>query len=470
MGVRRSRNRLWVVSVCTVLSALLLTPAATVYGQSAQQLKNEVSRLEKQLRMTQQQLEQAKQREAEARAELEQVETKVAEAEAPAPSKIEIGPLQIGGAIRANYTIGDYSPKLDRPSRNDEDGGTFALDTFRINLDYSQGPWVGKAEYRFYPGYGTNNHDGYHFLHTGWFGYNFEDDSQVQVGVNRVPFGPGPYGVSQSWMFDQHYYVGLSDDMDLGIKYVKPCGNMTLDLAYYVQDEGSYYGENFSDDSARYSYDVVDETGSGYEEEHQFNVRAIWSVGTEAMPTDVGFSAQYGMLESNGAQDDGDHYAGSAHMVNKWDNWTLASQLTYYEYDVDDAQPLGTDDLVQFGAYDFPTLVAAEAWIPAISLSYYYETPNLPWLDYVIPYAEYSSIVKSDSDFNNSEMFVLGAAWGRGGWYIYTDLALSDGNDFVGNEAGYGANPAPGFSSNRFGANPTDEWEYRFNINFGYYF
>jgi hypothetical protein len=57
-------------------------------------------------------------------------------------------------------------------------------------------------------------------------------------------------------------------------------------------------------------------------------------------------------------------------------------------------------------------------------------------------------------------MFVLGAAWANKGWYIYTDLAYSNGNDFVGNESGW----------SRFGANQDDEWEYRFNINFGYYF
>jgi hypothetical protein len=104
----------------------------------------------------------------------------------------DIGPLSIGGAIRANYYFGDYTePTPGRPSRAEEDNGTIALDTFRINLDYAQGPWLGKLEYRFYPGYAANNSDGYHFLHTGWVGYNFEDKSQIQVGVNRVPFGPG---------------------------------------------------------------------------------------------------------------------------------------------------------------------------------------------------------------------------------------------------------------------------------------
>ncbi len=364
----------------------------------------------------------------------------------------DLGPLSVGGAIRANYVIGDYGDGASpsQPSRSDRDGGNFELDTFRINLDYEQDSWIGKAEYRFY--------NGYHFLHTGWVGYNFDDISQLQVGVNRVPFGPGPYGVSQSWMFDQHYYVGLSDDMDLGAKYSTSFDKLKVDFGYYVMDEGSYFGG--TDNAARYSYDAVeDDNGNGYEEEHQFNIRAIYPVEMGNMNSDIGASLQYGLLDSSGPQDDGDHWAASMHAVNKFSNWTLAAQLTYYKYDVEDATGQSTE-LVNFGAYDYYTPVAAEAWVPAISLSYYLETPNIDFLNYVIPYVEYSSIVKEETDFNDSEMWVLGAAWARGGWYIYTDLAYSNGNDFVGNESGW----------SRFGANPDDEWEYRFNINFGYYF
>ncbi len=383
-------------------------------------------------------------------------------------SSIEAGPFTIGGTIRANYTIGDYGPELGHSSRAEKDGGNFALDVFRFNVGFEQDSFIGKAEYRFYPGYGANNHDGYHMLHTGWIGYNFEDKSQVQVGVNRVPFGPGAWGISQSWFFDQHYYVGLADDMDLGIKYSKTFDNLAIDAAYYVSDEGTYNGS--TKDCTRYSYDAVDESGDGYEERNQVNLRAIYTIKTDNLSTALGTSLQYGELKSNGSQDDGDHYAGSVHSVIKFANFTLAPQLTYYKYDVDKDQPLGTDTLVQFGAFDFPTLIAAEAWIPAVSLSYYLATPQVEWLEYVIPYVEYSSIVKEEDSFNDSELVTVGAAWGSGGWYIYSEFAFSNGNDFVGNEAGYGDYPGNVWASNRFGANPTDKWEYRFNINFGYYF
>lgn len=386
-----------------------------------------------------------------------QLEDQIANAADMGPSKVTPGDLipgleglSIGGAIRANYAIGDYASAAG-PSRGG-DGGNFGLDTFRINADYTRGDYVAKFEYRWY--------NGYNMLHTGWFGYNFDDDSQLQFGVNRVPFGPGAYGVSQSWLFDQHYYVGLSDDMDLGFKYTTSIGDVSLDLGYYFSDEGQWRGA--SQDSARYSYDVVDETDNGYEERNQFNIRAVKPVEFGEVTADIGVSAQYGMLDSNGNQDDGDHYAGSAHAIFKWENWTLSPQLTYYNYDIDNHTVQSgavTDDLIDMGAYDFAWDVAAEAWIPAISLSYYKATPDLAWLDYVIPYVEYSSIMKEESTFNDSEMFIVGAAWGRGGWYIYTDLGFSNGNYFVG-----------GDDFTTFGANPNDEWQSRFNINFGYYF
>ncbi len=205
----------------------------------------------------------------------------------------------------------------------------------------------------------------------------------------------------------------------------------------------------------------MDESGDGYRERNQFNLRGIYTVPNVDIATDVGFSLQYGQLDSRGPQDDGDHYAASVHMVNKWSGFTLASQLTRYAYDVDNDQPLGTGDRVQFGAFDFPSTAAAKAWIPAVSLSYHQPTPSIEWLDYVIPYIEYSAIVKDESDFNDSELVTLGAAWASGGWYIYSEVAFSNGNEFVGGETAYG---------DRLGANADDDWLYRLNLNLGYYF
>jgi hypothetical protein len=393
-----------------------------------------------------------------------------AETPEPPSSKIKFGPLTIGGAMRVNYVLGSYPGGGSGPSRGGN-GGNFELDTFRINMSLDHEQLIGKLEYRWY--------NGYNFLHTGWLGYEFDDASQLQAGVTRVPFGPGPYGVSQSWFFDQHYYVGLADDMDLGLKYVTTRGNWDLDVAYFFSSEGDWNGT--SEDSARYSYDAVkwtesiDEDGNlsyggpvnGYEERNQFNARAIYRLADTAVPTDLGLSLQYGQLKGE-RTDDGSHWAASAHMVNQIGNFRLASQLTRYEIDIDSDNPWGTDTLIPMGAYDFAWPVATRAWLPAVSLSYRYDTPQLGWLDYVLPYVEYSNILKDENDFNDSQMVTLGAAWSRGGWYIYSDLVYSNGNYFVGNDGDDYSNIFDGVGD--FGVTGNDKWNYRFNINLGYYF
>ncbi len=387
----------------------------------------------------------------------------------PITSKIKFGPVTIGGAVRANYVYGDYSNTGSAPSRGGN-GGNFELDTFRINASLEYQHLLGKLEYRWY--------NGYNFLHTGWLGYDFEDAGEVQVGVTRVPFGPGPYGISQSWFFDQHFYVGLADDMDFGIKYLTRRGNWDLAFAYFYSSEGAWNGA--SEDSARYGYDavkwqsaldtdgnVVSAPTNGYEERNQFNLRAIYRFNDIVIPTNLGVSLQYGQLKGE-RTDDGSHWAASAHMVNTFGNFKLATQLTRYEFDIDADNPLGTDELIPMGAFDFAWPVAASAWIPAVSLSYNITTSQIPWLDSVTPYLEYSSIIKESGDFNDSQLFILGAAWASGGWYIYTDLAWSNGNLFIGNQGDNYSNIFDGVGD--VGVDGNDRWNYRFNINFGYYF
>lgn len=444
--------------------------------QLVEALQQEIAELEQKLAAAHAALSTAQQREKEVQQEVSDSNTLAPAEKITSDDSVSfLEGLTIGGAMRVNFTLGDY---VQSPSTSATRGGsgTVALDTFRINLDYERGAWIGKGEYRFYPGYGANNADSYHFIHTLWAGYNFTSGDQLQVGLNRAPFGPGPYGVSQSWFFDQHYYVGLSDNMNIGLKYtLNQIENWTFDFAYYALPTPTGSGNNFGRQSVRYSYDVVDETGLGYEESHQFNARGIYSTQFGEVTADLGASLQYGILESNGLQGNGDMFAASIHGVFSRNNWKLSSQLTYYNYDVDYQDAAGntlTRDVVTMGAYDFPTEVAAKAWIPAVSLSYLYETTTIAWLDYILPYVEYSSIVKQKSGFNNSDMFIIGSAWARGSWYIYSDLVFSNGNDFVGNRevsapSNFGA--TGGFTS-QFGENANDSWQTRFNINFGYYF
>lgn len=65
-------------------------------------------------------------------------------------------------------------------------------------------------------------------------------------------------------------------------------------------------------------------------------------------------------------------------------------------------------------------------------------------------------------------MWNFGALWSWGGLYIYTDLAVSNGNLFVGNKGDNYGNIYNGIG--HVGANGNDRWNARFNINVGYYF
>lgn len=430
---------------------MLLAIPLTLSAQDNQALERRIAELERELAQARAQLQETATRAESAEATLEQ-------AADTGPAKIRIGDFTIGGAIRANWVLGDYSGN-GGPSRGGH-GGNFELDIFRINVDYANAAGViGKVEYRW--------HNGYNFLHTGWIGMQLSETASVQVGVNRVPFGPGAYGVSNSWFFDQHYYVGLADDMDLGIKYTTTLGNWTVDLAYYFSDEGSWRGR--SRDSARYSYDIVpNESGNGYRERHQFNARAIYAFGPDSPLTAVGASLQYGQLEARGnTGSSGDSLAASVHGSANLGGFNLSAQLTWYHHDIGDDNEWGTGDLIFMGAFDFAWPVASKAWIPAIALSRTVTTDGIDWLDSVTPYIEYSSIIKDVSAFNDSEMLVIGAAWARGGWYIYSDVAYSNGNYFVGNR---GDDYSTFAGVGDFGINGNDKWNVRYNINFGYYF
>ena len=398
-------------------------------------------------------------------------------------------PLKIGGALRVGWAYGSYD------GRRGEKIGDVDLEIFRLNADLDYHNVISRIEYRWY--------DTYSMIHTAWLGYNLGDLGTLKAGIVRAPFGPGPYGVSSSWFFDQHFYVGLADDMDLGITWSDTLGKLTLDLGYFLQSEFQTDGSSLA--SSRYSYDIVTwgtkvypkddkkvlENGEekeikkgdvdwnvaadehGFDEQHQLNLRAIYALENIA---DIGVSLQYGLLKGTNVDDEGaNHYAFSAHMKNAFADFTLLSQFSYYAYNIADDTPWGTGDLIPMGAYDFAWPIASQGLIPALSLRYGgIDTAGISWIDSVTPYVEASTILKTVDDFNPSTLVTLGASWTLfGALYVYSDLALSNGNGFVGNVDADGnkedyANIYTGAGD--YGANGNDAWNWRFNVNFGYYF
>ena len=448
------------VLIFTLVLSLLAFPAAFA---GAELPENETEVLRQQVRHLEQELAEVRKKLAEAEAK-NAVQASASQEPAVQPAH---RPVKIGGALGINYAYGNYASG----HRRNEDLGDVDLDIFRLNADLDSDGWIGRVEYRWY--------DTYSMMHTAWLGYESDRYGTIKAGIVRVPFGPGPYGVSTSWFFDQHFYIGLSDDMDLGIRWTKSYGNLEVDLAYYLQDEGEWDGE--SRDSSRYAYDLVtwDEHvnaegditygagENGFEEDGQLNLRMIYS--TENFG-DLGASFQYGWLKGKNVDDSGaDHFAVSAHAENSFGDFTLLSQLSYYEFDITDDTPWGTGDLIPMGAYDFAWLVASEGWIPAVSLRYHgIDTSDIPWIDSVMPYIEWSTILKEESDFNDSNLWSLGALLYWGNLYIYSEVGISDGNNFVGGKGDDYSNIYDGVGD--VGANGNDRWNKRFNINARYYF
>ncbi len=136
-----------------VLGAVLCGLLQTGFAESEDELRAQVARLEREL--------------AEAKLALAGYEsgqgatdaTGVEPVAAEEPEKLSLGDqipwlegLTLGGAIRVNYFWGDYVDDSPGTSADAAGNGTIALDTFRVNLDYERGPWLGKFEYRFYEG------------------------------------------------------------------------------------------------------------------------------------------------------------------------------------------------------------------------------------------------------------------------------------------------------------------------------
>ena len=376
---------------------------------------------------------------------------------------INAGPLDIGGAFRFNYSYRDW--QTGRPTEDYDDDGQMDLDTIRVNIDLEDiEPWIGSFEYRYYRYRGAYS---YNMLHHGWLGYQFNDMEHIEVGVTQVPFGILPYA-SHNWFFQLPYYVGLEDDYDLGFKYVNKDDPWNWQFAYYPRDEGNYNGK--TDDSTRYSYDVVEvdsgvaadagvtgTTSTTNEERHQFNARVTHTMLHDGdNKTELGLSAQYGLIDNEITDDYGNHYALGAHLDGYYGPWNAKLEAITYEYDLENPDGV-SDKVVPMGAYDFPYPVATDGHMLVGGLSRDFPVDWGP-IKKVTLYNDYSVLFKTADGFENTYQNVAGMSFAAGRWFIYVDVASAKRHPWFA--AGDGLGSGTGDS----------DWNTRFNINFGYYF
>ncbi len=318
--------------------------------------------------------------------------------------------------------------------------GQSGLDIFRIGADGVYDDFQISAEYRYYPYM--------HTIHHGWVGYRMPDTGQLQFGISQVPFGILPYASHNFW-FGAPYYLGLSDDYDLGLKWIRQDGPWNLQLAFYKNAElGDASNLN------RYSFDVVRVGNQQNEETNQFNARIARTLeaGLDSLH-EIGLSLQAGQLYNTLTDDTGNHWALAAHLDSRYRRWNLQLQLARYAYNPKNP-PGVSDDTMQLGAFAASYPVASEATVGVVNVAYNLPV-SIPGIDQVLLYNDYSFVLKDNDAYADSHLNTTGAALGVGPLFLYLDLIQSKNMVFLGNGSLAGGGD--------------DSWHRRLNLNVGYY-
>jgi hypothetical protein len=371
--------------------------------------------------------------------------------------------IHVGGAVRYNLLFQGYESDFDPNSM------MFTMDTWRVNFVVDNPGGIGlNFEYRFYPTFGT------HFIKQGWLQYDFSKATQLQLGVTQVPFGNLQYN-SNNWWFQLPYYVGLEDDHDMGVKVTHTTGSMQWDFAYFFQPEPEGPPASFGvGGSGRYSYDVVPEEGINLTERNQFNIRGAYR--TES--AEFGASLQYGQLYNTVRDEFKRRYAAAVHANLNAGRWNFKPQLIYYNMDaVNDAgEEVST---VYMGAYGIPYEVATEAVIASFGVAYSHDVNWGPITNLTF-YNDFSYMDKLvgegytfegttlADDFEATIHNITGVLISAGNVFTYVDLAQGINQPWLTDHFGVGLGPGHGDFEGLGHADA--EYNFRFNVNIGFYF
>lgn len=342
--------------------------------------------------------------------------------------------IKLGGALRFNVI---YRDEVDSSEGRRGEGG---LDVFRLNVDGEMDNILISAEYRFYPYMNT--------IHHGWVGYEFADQSQLQLGIHQVPFGILPYASHNAW-YGVPYYVGLADDYDMGIKYTRDDGPWNTQIAFYKNAE-----LNDASNPDRYSYDLVTAGEQQNEEANQINARLAYTLGqSTSCETELGLSYELGQVFNTITDKRGQHRAAMVHLDSRCGRWNYQLQAGSYDYQPKNPATV-SNDAVQLGAFAGTYLIDADADVLVANIAYNF-APPWQFIDSLTCYNDYSRLYKSVSNATDSQINTLGCAIGSGPLFTYVDYIL--------------ARNMPFFGQGTLAAGGEDDWQGRFNINVGYY-
>lgn len=345
--------------------------------------------------------------------------------------------LKITGSYRLNYTVKDWDD--DQKER----GGDFRFNQINLGAETEKNGVRLSSQYRLYDG-------SLGIIHHLYFASSVNQNTEVQVGLSKVPFGIQPYESHNDWG-DNALFMGMNDDYDTGIKFITKDGPLTWQVAYFAG------GDTSPSNAKRFSADVVssaDVNQQANEEAHQVNLHADYTIGGSTIGASVQATGLYNKL----TEDMGNAWAAALHLNGQYGPWGVQLQAARYEYNPENPDGV-SDGSVQLGAFDTTWLVASKANAYVANIAY-----NLPYkggvVDFMQVYSDYNLIDKDEASFDDSEIFTVGMMVNTGDLYTFFDVNMGKNALFLG-----------GDSTNALAAGDGDDkWQKQFNIQFGYYF
>ncbi|EOR94381.1 : hypothetical protein [Arcticibacter svalbardensis MN12-7] len=346
--------------------------------------------------------------------------------------------LKIGGALRFNYNLSSW--KKEQVKR----GGDFGLDVFRINAKASFEKLDFQAEYRFYP-----KSSGGGFLKEGYVTYNFNDSTNLSVGLVQNPFGNTTYN-SHNWFFNLPYYVGFEDKFSMGLNFHQRRNRWVYNVAFFKNAMELDFGDQTATDPSRYSYDVAGRN----KEVNQGNLKTEYLLSQNKR---IGISGMLGGVYNISTGRMGARWAAAVHTDLNYGKLNVKLQSMYYQYNLSDSAQ--HKDVIEMAAYGATYGVARKAYLHTASFAYTQPVKLGPVTSLTF-YENYSYMDKTQARFDDTQMNVLGCMLSAGRLTTYVDLASGKNQPWLG----------PDWQNGLSSGEPDSQWHSRFNINFGYYF
>ncbi|MDN5491050.1 MAG: hypothetical protein L0G57_11960 [Acinetobacter sp.] len=298
------------------------------------------------------------------------------------------GALTLSGFLRVKYQDKSWSD-------NDH---KLTFDAAKINLDYQSPKLFGHVEYRCYQ---FDKLCDFSSLVDGYLGYKINQNDNITLGLQTVPFGPGRFWES-NWYGGIVTQFGLEDVHNFGVKYhFQPFKATDVDLAYFAKDGGKY---GSSSDASRYTANYVE----SLDEKNMWIARISRDLKLsedDKLTAKLGGAYWYSDIDNDVTQSTGNRKAWTLFSTISYEN--LAFTLTGGKNKVDNKDPINAN-ISTVGSFKDNYDIANNGTFYTADISYAFK--NVGKIGTITPYAMYSTYKKDAEGFKDSSRSILGVS------------------------------------------------------------